>query len=309
MDLLQYRLGYDGKIKQIYGIWIVNLLLKIVTLGIYSFWGKARIRKYITGSISFLGDRFHYSGTGGELFKGFLRALPFIIVLYAPFVIWNSGTYPLVNIMFAPIIFAIYAGLYAAMRYRYSRLSWRGIRGRLKGSPWEYAIMRIMRTGLNILTFGIIIPYSDMKVQKFVFDNSYWGNQQFQFQPNPSSLMRTHIITGLLMIPTLGLSRMWYVAAKNRHICDSLTITNMRLHSTQTGGGLLALMLVNILIIVCTLGLGLPFVIQRNTQYLIETLSFIGTESNISALQITAKEMAAGEGIDGLLGDGDMGLM
>lgn len=309
MDLFQYRLGYDGKLKQIYGIWLVNLLLKIVTLGVYSFWGKVRIRKYITGSISFLGDRLHYSGTGGELFKGFLKALPFIIVLYAPFVIWNTETNPLVMVVYFPIVFVIFAGLYAAMRYRYSRISWRGIRGRLKGSPWQYAALRIMRSALNILTLGIIIPYSDMKVQKFVFDNSYWGNQQFQFQPNPSSLMQAHIITGLLMIPTFGLSRLWYAAAKNRHICDSLTIANMRLHSTQTGGGLLGLMLVNILIILFTLGLGVPFVIQRNTQYLIDTLSFIGTESQISALQLAAKEMSAGEGIDGLLGDGDMGLM
>ena len=43
-------LVYDGKGGQIFQLWLMNFLLKIITLGIYSFWGKTRLRKYIYGS-------------------------------------------------------------------------------------------------------------------------------------------------------------------------------------------------------------------------------------------------------------------
>lgn len=31
----QNHLAYDGRLGQLYGIWIVNFLLQIITLGIY----------------------------------------------------------------------------------------------------------------------------------------------------------------------------------------------------------------------------------------------------------------------------------
>ena len=73
---------YDGLSGQIFGIWIINILLSIVTIGIYSFWGKTIMRKYIAHSFSLLEDRFEYNGRGSELFKGYLKALPIIILGY-----------------------------------------------------------------------------------------------------------------------------------------------------------------------------------------------------------------------------------
>lgn len=49
-----------------------NALLSVVTLGIYSFWGRARVRRYLWGTTSFRGEPFDYAGTGGELFRGAL---------------------------------------------------------------------------------------------------------------------------------------------------------------------------------------------------------------------------------------------
>src|SRR5688572_29525354 len=79
------RIEYDGRASAIFGIWALNFFMKIITIGIYSFWGKTRIRKYVTSCFSLGGDRFEYTGTGGELFKGFLKALPIILIMYGPF--------------------------------------------------------------------------------------------------------------------------------------------------------------------------------------------------------------------------------
>ena len=41
------KIAYFGKTRDIVKIWLINILLNIVTLGIYSFWGRVRIRRYI----------------------------------------------------------------------------------------------------------------------------------------------------------------------------------------------------------------------------------------------------------------------
>ena len=37
---------FEGKTSEYFGIWIVNLLLSLLTLGIYSAWAKVRRKKY-----------------------------------------------------------------------------------------------------------------------------------------------------------------------------------------------------------------------------------------------------------------------
>lgn len=94
----EYRLKYDAKTEQVYKIWVVTILLSILTLGIYRFWGKTRLRKYTTAGFAlyslqdaeYIGeDRFEYTGTGGELFNGFLKALIFLMIFSIPF-FWAS---------------------------------------------------------------------------------------------------------------------------------------------------------------------------------------------------------------------------
>ena len=232
------RLVYDGKGGQLYKIWIINLLLKMVTLGIYSFWGKTRLRKYIVNSFSLLGDRFEYTGTGGELFRGFLKALPIIIILYAPFIIWEPKKHPAVQLMFLPIFFLISAAIYASLRYKFSRTTWRGIRGHLTGSAFQYALLKMRRGLLNGITLGIIIPYSDIKTQKYIIDHTHFGSAKAEFNGDASKLMGINILTLLLAIPTLFFSRFWYRAALMRHVLESTTIGSLSFKGTQTGGNL-----------------------------------------------------------------------
>ena len=54
--------------------------LTIVTFGLYRFWARTRLRRYIWSSIKPGGDSFEYTGTGLEKFLGFLIALVVIMV-------------------------------------------------------------------------------------------------------------------------------------------------------------------------------------------------------------------------------------
>jgi uncharacterized membrane protein YjgN (DUF898 family) len=56
-------------------IWIVNLLLTIVTLGIYSAWAKVRRNQYFYSSTRLAGSSFEYHGQPMAILKGRLIAL------------------------------------------------------------------------------------------------------------------------------------------------------------------------------------------------------------------------------------------
>jgi len=72
-------LTYDGQLDELYGIFLMNLLWTVLTLGIFRFWAITRIRRYLWSRTRFQGERFEYTGTGGELFIGVLLAILMLI--------------------------------------------------------------------------------------------------------------------------------------------------------------------------------------------------------------------------------------
>ena len=54
------------------GVSIVNFILRILTLGIYHFWGKTEVRRRIWSAVRLNDEPLEYTGTGWELFVGFL---------------------------------------------------------------------------------------------------------------------------------------------------------------------------------------------------------------------------------------------
>ena len=61
-------ISYDGSLSHITKLWLINVTLFFVTLSLYRFWGRTRIRQYVWSHITILGDRLEYTGTGKELF-------------------------------------------------------------------------------------------------------------------------------------------------------------------------------------------------------------------------------------------------
>lgn len=301
------QLHYRAYTSEVYKIWIINLFLKIVTLGIYSFWGKTRIRKYLVGSFSLLDDQFEYTGTGKELFIGFLKVSPILIIIFTPLMILPEEN-SLYNLMLFSIAPLSYAAIFSAMRYRFSRTTWRGIRGQLQGSVLEYVLLRVRRAAVNILTLGILIPASDIKIQEYITSHTYFGSTKITFMGNASVLMPIHLITLILAIPTLGFSRLWYRAALLRHVYGSMQIDFIRFSGAQTGGNLCGLVLGNLAILIITLGFGLPFIMQRNMRYFADMLIIIGDIDTSSIMQSHEMTDSAGEGLNGVLGDADIGF-
>src|SRR6218665_3885418 len=163
------RFSYTGLLGDVYKIWLLNIFLTVITLGIYSFWGKTRMRRYVTGSFKLGGDHFEYTGTGKELFIGFLKVFPFFLL-----VSFSLQYLPPEAILavYLPLLYLIPVAIYMSTRYRLNRLTWRGIRGRLTGSAFRYGGFALWRMFLNMITLGILIPASDIATHGYMMNRA-----------------------------------------------------------------------------------------------------------------------------------------
>lgn len=63
---------FDNRGERLIGLGAVNGILKLLSLGLYSFWGKTEVRKRLWSFTRLNGEPLEYTGTGKELFLGFL---------------------------------------------------------------------------------------------------------------------------------------------------------------------------------------------------------------------------------------------
>lgn len=71
---------FKGEGREFFGIWIVNILLSIITLGVYSAWAKVRTKRYFYGNTHLAGDSFEYHAQPMQILKGRLVALVALFV-------------------------------------------------------------------------------------------------------------------------------------------------------------------------------------------------------------------------------------
>jgi uncharacterized membrane protein YjgN (DUF898 family) len=305
------RPTFHGTGGTLFGIHVVNTLLTLITLGIYYFWAKTRLRRYIFGQTEIEGDRFAYHGTGRELLLGTLKA---VLVFGVPILLLNAvrdvlEVPPLVKVaagvVSGSLLFVFFPiAMVGARRYRLGRTSWRGIRFSFRGRVWEMVRIFILGTFLTGITFGLYYPFFLVARQTFMVSHSYFGNEQFGFDGRGRDLFWPFVVAILLTLPTLGLWWVWYVARKRRYFWDHTTFGGARFACTVAGGALLGLWVVNALLLVVTLGLAWPWVRVRNINFAFRNLALAGP-LDLARVQQEAQHVSTiGEGLSGFFDSG-----
>ena len=170
------------------GLSFFNTMMRVLTLGIYDFWGRTDVRKRIWSSVRLNGEPLIYTGTGGELFFGFLiifgvLILPMILIALGIW-IYLDKTYFLVFYGLSSILFFFLYGvaIYRAQRYRLSRTRWRGIRGGLVGNSLNYGWAFFWSAILIPFTMGWIMPWRTTMLQRIITNDTNFGNRPFSFK-------------------------------------------------------------------------------------------------------------------------------
>src|SRR5262245_28637330 len=154
----------------------------LITFGVYYFWAKTRVRRYLAGQTEIEGDRFAYHGTPRELRLGMLKAL---LVFGLPILVLNlirdvlampSLVKVLAGFVSTATIFLFYpVAVVGSRRYRLSRISWRGIHFSFRGRTVELIMMVIHGSILTVLTFGLYYPFFAVRHQAFLVSNAHFG--------------------------------------------------------------------------------------------------------------------------------------
>lgn len=297
----QHRATYHGKNSTLLSMYLVNNLLAVLTLGIYYFWGKVKIRKYLFSSTEFMGERFSFTGTGKELFIGWLKAAIVMFLAFGAPQMLSAFVHPFFGFLVMPMVLVIMPiALVATRRYRLSRTVWHGVRFSFDGSIKEFIKIHIRGTILTFITLGFYSPYFHVQKEKFWRSHSRYGTDAFKYAGEGRDLRREFLKAVLLFIPTLGIYTFWYKANVMRYDWEKTTFGNLSFRSTVTGGKLFFFLMGNMLLLVFTLGLGYPWLISRAIRFASDNLVMTGSIEFERLGQTAQSAQAVGEAMSGL---------
>ncbi len=215
---------FTGNWREYLPIAATNALLIICTLGIYRFWASARQRRYLWSRTELIDDTLEWTGTGKEMFLGFL----IVMCVLAPFFLFFQFLLPALvargkaeaagGIFFLFYVALIYLGGFArfrALRYRLSRSWWHGIRGGSDDPGWNYGGEYLGRVALSAMTMFIVFPWAATRLWNSRWSAMSFGPLEFRANLNSEGLKwrwvliylapTTVFIAGSLLALTLGL--------------------------------------------------------------------------------------------------------
>lgn len=280
-----YKISFHGSSKQYLGLSLFNLLLTVLTLGIYYPWAKCAIRKFLFQETEIAGSRFEWHGTGKEMFKGFIKAylifgILILVLNFGPMflppetVVWVIlGTYLL-------IIAIIPLAIHGMMRYRLSRTSLRGIHFGYRGDLKEFYKKTALDFFLTIITLGIYGSWLQVNARKYLMKSTRFGNVSGKFNAGGSDLLFLSIGQGLLIMITLYIYLPWAIIRFYKFYINNTSVIqdgkSYKLQSNATGGGYLWVFLKGALLTVVTLGICGPIAQLWMHKYLTNSLSLSG---------------------------------
>jgi|SRR5687768_603712 uncharacterized membrane protein YjgN (DUF898 family) len=322
-------------------IWIVNLLLTIVTLGIYSAWAKVRRLRYFYGSTQLAGSSFEYHGQPLQILKGRLIA---VAVLIPYFLV--AALFPPWDLLFWVAFLIALPFLVVKSRLFGMRMtSWRNIRFDFAGTYGAAAKVYLGLMLLVGLTFGLAGPYWTYARQKFLIGQTRLGTTQLDFRARASDYYVAIILGGLaivvgvvaailitvplpddtmiaalpgfdlraiVMIPIMGVAYLFGFAVMTAGIrnaaFDNTYVGSHKLSCKLRAPRLFWLYLTNALAAVASLGLLIPWAQVRLMRYQLSSMQLYVNGDLDEFIGVQRSQVAAtGQEVGDLL-DVDMGL-
>ncbi len=185
----EHAIVFEGDPGPFIGLVAKNLLLTIITLGIYRFWAKAAVRRYLWSRTRVLGDTLEWRGTGMQLFLGALLAfalvgLPFVLLSFAFQAMLAAKNFLAAGLLYLALIvgllYIVNVGLYRSWRYLLAWTSWRGIRGGMATGGWAYGWLALRMTLLQSITFGLATPYASVRLWNARWNDATFGSAPFR---------------------------------------------------------------------------------------------------------------------------------
>jgi uncharacterized membrane protein YjgN (DUF898 family) len=324
---------FTGTAKEYFGIWIVNTLLRIVTLGIYSPWAKVRKRRYFYGNTFLNEANFDYLADPLAILKGWFIAGAFF-VLYS----LASQFSPILALVFMAVLFGLFPWVVVRSRiFNLRNSSHRNIRFGFTADYREAYRVFLWWQLLAGLTLGILAPYVIYRQKRFLVEKSSYGTTPFSFDATPGQFYRVFfpllvlvpiavIVFGavsfslpkenqlLTAVPVVLFPLVYFIAgvyvptALANLTWNSTGIGSLRFNSSLRVRDLVWIYFSNGVAIICTLGMLAPWAAVRLARYRLDRLSLAGRDDFDTITAAAAETVSAtGEELGDMLGY-DFGL-
>jgi len=186
----QEELRFTGRGSEYFRIWIVNLLLTIVTLGIYSAWAKVRRLQYFYRHTELAGSGFDFHGDPVRILIGRIVAL--VMVGVYNYTVRLQSVWTLVVLVAAAIILPWLVR--NSLRFRLYNTSWRGTRFHFRGSLGGAYRVFLLNGLLTIVTLYGLAPFAHQRLKAYQHGNSWFGQTQFSFHAGVGKFYRAYLL-------------------------------------------------------------------------------------------------------------------
>ncbi|MGH8075745.1 MAG: YjgN family protein, partial [Lysobacter sp.] len=174
---VRHRPQFTGRAGEYFGIWFVNLLLSILTLGIYSAWAKVRTERYFYANTSLAGANFEYLASPIAILKGRLMAYAVVIALGVSSK-FSPGLYLLLAMCVGLLLPAL---IVWSLRFRARNSAWRGLSFRFDNGAGEAYGPFLLWTWLSSITVSLLYPVMKQRQHQFVVQGHRLGTERFSF--------------------------------------------------------------------------------------------------------------------------------
>lgn len=193
---------FRGRAGEYFGIWIVNILLTVVTLGIYSAWAKVRRNRYFYGNSFIDGHSFDYHARGLQILIGRLIVFAFLIVMQV-----LSLLHPLAGLGLPLIVLLALPWLLSrGLRFSARVTSYRNIRFDFRGTAFGAFVAVILGGLVAVFSFGILAPLASRWLYRYIFNNLRYGDRSFSADPRLGKLYRAWVPAMLMSLIGLALA-------------------------------------------------------------------------------------------------------
>ncbi len=177
---------FTGKAKEFFGIWFSNLLLSILTLGIYSAWAKVRRRRFFLGHTLIGGHRFDYHADPKVILKGRAIVVSVLVVLSLVSELSTvlSGT-SLVLLMLALPWLAN-----RSLRFNARMTSFRNVRFDFSGTYGKSLLAFVLFPLLGLLSLGLLQPFATRYSGRYLVMNYSYGEAKLESDPQLKRLYK-----------------------------------------------------------------------------------------------------------------------
>ncbi len=192
----ELEVRFTGSGSEYFRIWIVNLLLTLLTVGIYSPWAKVRRLQYFYRHTELAGSGFDFHGSPVKILIG--RIVATIMLLAYNYSVRLQSPVTLAVVVVLAVVMPVL--LRNSFRFRLYNTSWRGTRFHFRGSVGGAYRVFLLNGFLTLITLYGLAPFMHHRLKAYQHDNSWFGRTQCSFHARTGQFYKIYLLLLVVMV-------------------------------------------------------------------------------------------------------------